>query len=231
MIAAAIGFGVCWYFKEWLFQIVTRPLTQVLPPNSYMIYTSLPEAFFNYMKISFYASLFLTSPYILYQLWKFISPGLYKTEKKYMIPFVISSTILFICGILFGYYLALPPAFSFFVEFSSDFLKPMLSMREYLSFSLKLLLAFGVSFELPVVIFFLAKIGVVNSKMLSRNRRYAILIIFIAAAILTPSPDALTQIIMAVPLMGLYEIGILVAKLAEKKGPKTEDLKDDQKEI
>ena len=231
MIAAAIGFGVCWYFKEWLFQIITRPLHQVLPPNSYMIYTSLPEAFFNYMKISFYASLFLTSPYILYQLWKFISPGLYKTEKKYMLPFVISSTILFICGILFGYYLALPPAFGFFVEFSSDFLRPMLSLREYLSFSLKLLLAFGLSFELPVVIFFLAKIGVVNSKMLSRNRRYAILIIFIAAAILTPSPDAITQIIMAVPLMGLYEIGIIVAKLAEKKRPKEQDLKDDQKEI
>ncbi|TRZ74250.1 MAG: twin-arginine translocase subunit TatC, partial [Deltaproteobacteria bacterium] len=191
IIAAAIGFGVCWYFKEWLFQIITRPLHQVLPPNSFMIYTSLPEAFFNYMKISFYASLFLISPYILYQLWKFISPGLYKSEKKYMFPFVISSTILFICGILFGYYLALPPAFSFFVEFSSDFLKPMFSMREYLSLSLKLLLAFGVSFELPVVIFFLARIGVVNSKMLSRNRRYAILIIFIAAAILTPSPDAL----------------------------------------
>ena len=231
MIAAAIGFGVCWYFKEWLFQIITRPLYQVLPPNSFMIYTSLPEAFFNYMKISFYASLFLTSPYILYQLWKFISPGLYKTEKKYMLPFVISSTILFICGILFGYYLALPPAFGFFVEFSSDFLKPMLSLREYLSFSLKLLLAFGLSFELPVAIFFLAKIGVVRSRTLSKNRRYAILIIFVAAAILTPSPDALTQIIMAVPLMGLYEIGIIVAKFAEKKRPKTDDLKDDQKEI
>jgi len=231
IIAATIGFGVCWYFKEWLFQIITRPLYRVLPPNSFMIYTSLPEAFFNYMKISFYASLFLISPYILYQLWKFVSPGLYKSEKKYMFPFVISSTILFICGILFGYYLALPPAFSFFVEFSSDFLKPMFSMREYLSLSLKLLLAFGVSFELPVVIFFLARIGVVNSKMLSRNRRYAILIIFIAAAILTPSPDALTQIIMAVPLMGLYEIGIIVAKLAEKKGAKGKALKDDQEEL
>ena len=148
-----------------------------------------------------------------------------------MLPFVISSTILFVCGILFGYYLALPPAFSFFVEFSSDFLRPMFSMREYLSLSLKLLLAFGVSFELPVVIFFLARIGVVRSKMLSRNRRYAILIIFIAAAILTPSPDALTQIIMAIPLMGLYEIGIIVAKLAEKKRPKAEDLQDDQQEI
>jgi sec-independent protein translocase protein TatC len=231
IIAAGIGFGVCWYFKEWLFQVITKPLARVLPPNSYMIYTSLPEAFFNYMKISFYASLFLTSPYILYQLWKFISPGLYKSEKKYMLPFVISSTILFICGILFGYYLALPPAFSFFVEFSSDFLRPMFSLREYLSLSLKLLLAFGVSFELPVVIFFLAKIGVVSSKMLSRNRRYAILIIFIAAAVLTPSPDAITQIIMAVPLMGLYEIGIIVAKLAEKKRHEAEDLKDDQKEI
>ena len=107
----------------------------------------------------------------------------------------------------------------------------MFSLREYLSLSLKLLLAFGVSFELPVVIFFLARIGVVSSKMLSRNRRYAILIIFIAAAILTPSPDALTQIIMAIPLMGLYEIGIIVAKLAEKKRPKAEDLKDDQQEI
>ncbi|HUH66912.1 MAG TPA: twin-arginine translocase subunit TatC [Syntrophales bacterium] len=231
LIAAAIGFGACWYFKEWLFQVITRPLYQVLPPNSYMIYTSLPEAFFNYMKICFYASLFLTSPYILYQVWKFVSPGLYRSEKKYMLPFVIASTILFICGILFGYYLALPPAFSFFVEFSSDFLKPMFTLREYLSLSLKLLLAFGVSFELPVVIFFLAKMGVVTSKMLSKNRRYAILLIFIAAAILTPSPDAFTQIVMAVPLIGLYEIGILVARLAEKKRPREEEKKESQKEI
>jgi sec-independent protein translocase protein TatC len=180
------------------------------------------------MKISFFASLFLTSPFTLYQLWKFISPGLYKAEKKYVIPFVISSSLLFIGGVLFGYFLALPPAFGFFVEFSSDFLKPMFTLREYLSLALKLLLAFGLSFELPVLIFFLAKIGVVNSKMLSKNRRYAILIIFVAAAILTPSPDALTQIIMAVPLMGLYEIGIIVAKFAVKKHPKTDDIKNDQ---
>ncbi len=228
LIAVGIGFGVCWYFKDWLFQVITRPLYQVLPQNSFMIYTSLPEAFFNYMKISFFASLFLTSPFTLYQLWKFISPGLYKSEKKYVVPFVITSSLLFIGGVLFGYFLALPPAFGFFVEFSSDFLKPMFTLREYLSLALKLLLAFGLSFELPVLIFFLAKIGVVNSKMLSKNRRYAILIIFIAAAILTPSPDALTQIIMAVPLIGLYEIGIIVAKFAVKKHPKTDDIKNDQ---
>lgn len=230
LIVVGIGFGVCWYFKDWLFQIITKPLTEVLPQNSYMIYTSLPEAFFNYMKISFYASLFLTSPFTLYQLWNFISPGLYKSEKKYVIPFVITSSLLFIGGVLFGYYLALPPAFGFFVEFSSDFLKPMIALREYLSFAVKLLLAFGLSFELPVVIFFLAKIGVVNAKMLSKNRRYAILIIFIAAAVLTPSPDAFTQIVMAVPLIGLYELGIFVAKFAEKKRPKADSIQEDQEE-
>ena len=228
LIAVGIGFGVCWYFKDWLFQIITRPLYQVLPQNSFMIYTSLPEAFFNYMKISFFASLFLTSPFTLYQLWRFISPGLYKSEKKYVVPFVVTSSLLFIGGVLFGYFLALPPAFGFFVEFSSDYLKPMFTLREYLSLALKLLLAFGLSFELPVLIFFMAKIGVVNAKMLSKNRRYAILIIFIAAAILTPSPDALTQIIMAVPLIGLYEIGIFVAKFAVKKHPKIDDINHEE---
>jgi len=229
LIAVGIGFVACWYLREWLFQVITAPLVKVLPQNSHMIYTSLPEAFFNYMKISFYASRFLTSPFTLYQLWKFVSPGLYPTEKKYVAPFVISSTILFIGGVLFGYYLALPPAYSFFVEFSSDFLKPMFSLKEYLSLSLKLLLAFGLSFELPVFIFFMAKIGIVNSKTLAKQRRYAILVIFIAAAILTPSPDAVTQIIMAIPLMILYEFSIFIARFAEKKHPEADDTKEDVK--
>ncbi|MEN6319590.1 MAG: twin-arginine translocase subunit TatC [Syntrophaceae bacterium] len=231
LIVVGVGLGGCWYFKDLLFQVITRPLYQVLPENSHMIYTSLPEAFFNYIKICFYASLVLTSPYTLYQIWKFISPGLYKSEKKYVAPFVISSSLLFVGGVVFGYFLALPPAFGFFVEFSSDFLKPMISLKEYLSFSIKLLLAFGLSFELPVLIFFMAKIGIVTSAMLSKNRRYAILIIFIAAAILTPSPDAFTQIIMAVPLMGLYEIGIFVAKFAEKKRLKVDDTGEKQEDI
>jgi sec-independent protein translocase protein TatC len=229
LIVVGIGFAACWYFREWLFLVITAPLAKVLPQNSYMIYTSLPEAFFNYMKISFYASLFLTSPFTLYQLWKFVSPGLYSTEKKYVAPFVISSSILFIGGILFGYYVALPPAYSFFVEFSSDFLKPMFSLKEYLSLSLKLLLAFGLSFELPVFIFFMAKIGIVSSKTLAKQRRYAILVIFIVAAILTPSPDAFTQIIMAIPLMILYEFSIFIAKFAEKKRPKAGDAQEDMK--
>jgi len=222
LIAAFIAFGVCYNFKEWLFEILTRPLVESLPKNATMIYTSLPEAFFNYLKISFFAGLVVASPYVLYQIWKFISPGLYASERKYVLPFVLSSTILFVGGVLFGYFIALPPAFRFFLEFSTDFLKPMLTIREYLSLTIKLLLAFGIVFEIPVFIFFLAKIGVVNSRMLAKQRKYAILLIFIVAAIITPTPDAFTQTIMAIPMMILYEIGILVAKWGERKKVKKE---------
>jgi sec-independent protein translocase protein TatC len=164
----------------------------------------------------------MTAPFWLYQIWKFISPGLYPREKKYVIPFVLTSTFLFVGGILFAYFLALPPAFGFFVEFSTDSLRPMFTMREYLSFALKLLLAFGVSFQLPVFIFFMTKVGIVDSRLLAKQRRYAILIIFVAAAVLTPSPDAFTQIIMAIPLMILYEMSVFIAKFAEKKKKETE---------
>lgn len=217
LIALAIGFTLCYTFKEELFRIVTLPLIEVMPKNSFMVFTSLPEAFFTYMKVSFFAALILTSPYILLEIWKFISPGLYPQEKKYVFPFVFLSTLLFSAGVLFGYFVALPPAFKFFISFSSEFLKPMVTMREYLGLALKLLLAFGLCFELPVFVFFLAKIGVVNARMLSTQRRYAILLIFIAAAVLTPSPDLISQLLMAGPLLVLYEISILVARFAVRK--------------
>lgn len=217
LIAIGIGFVASYNFKEWLFKIITKPLADVLPDKSFMIYTGMPEAFFIYMKIAFFASLVLTSPFILYQIWKFISPGLLPQEKKYVLPFVLVSSALFIGGVLFGYFICLPPAFEFFVSFSSDFLKPMFSLKEYLSLTLKFLLGFGVAFQLPVFLFFMTKIGIVNPRMLSKQRRYAILIIFVVAAILTPSPDALTQTLMALPLIVLYEIGIVVSRFAEKK--------------
>jgi sec-independent protein translocase protein TatC len=217
LIALGIGFGVCYYYKDLVFDIITRPLTRVLAKNSYLIYTGLTEAFFTYMKIAFFASLIITSPYILYQIWKFISPGLLPNEKKYVVPFVISSSSLFIGGILFGYFIVLPTAFEFFVSFNNEYLRAMLSFKDYLSLFVTFLLGFGVSFELPIFIFFLTKLRIVNAKMLSKQRRYAILIIFIVAAVLTPSPDALSQILMAIPLMFLYEISIFVSKFAEEK--------------
>ena len=217
LAAIGIGFGVCYYYKDFIFDIITRPLTRVLPKNSYLIYTGLTEAFFTYMKVAFFAALIITCPYILYQIWKFIAPGLLPKEKKYVVPFVISSTSLFIGGVLFGYFVALPPAFEFFVSFNNKYLQAMLSFKDYLSLFVTFLLGFGVSFELPIFIFFLTKLGIVNAKMLSNQRRYAILIIFIVAAILTPSPDALSQILMAIPLMFLYEISIFVSRFAGKK--------------
>ncbi|MBN1470615.1 MAG: twin-arginine translocase subunit TatC [Syntrophaceae bacterium] len=222
LIALGIGFGVCYYYKDFVFDIITRPLTQVLPKSSHLIYLGLTEAFFTYMKIAFFASLIITSPYILYQIWKFISPGLLPQEKKYVVPFVISSSSLFIGGILFGYFIVLPTAFEFFVSFNNDYLKAMLSFKDYLSLFVTFLLGFGLSFELPIFIFFLTKLKIVNAKMLSRQRRYAVLIIFIIAAVLTPSPDALSQILMAIPLMLLYEISIFVSKFAEKKAVESE---------
>jgi len=229
LIVIGAGFIACYIFKDALFAVLTKPVADVLPKGSFMIFTNLTEAFFIYMEIAFFASLVLTAPFTLYQIWKFISPGLYPRERRYVLPFMIASTLLFSGGVLFGYFVVLPPAFRFFVTFTTDFLKPMFSLKEYLSLSLKFLLAFGLSFELPVFIFFLTKIGVVNAAMLSRQRRYAILVIFIAAAVLTPSPDAISQILMAIPLMFLYEVSIYVAKFAQKKrpvendGPETED--------
>jgi sec-independent protein translocase protein TatC len=231
LIVVGVGFGVCYLFKEWSFRIITKPLVDVMPAQSSMIFTGLPEAFFIHMKIAFFASLFLTAPYTLFEIWRFVSPGLYKKERRLVFPFVFFSTILFIGGVLFGYFIALPPAFSFFVSFSTDFLKPMISFREYLSLTLKFLLAFGLCFEMPVFMFFLAKIGVVNAKMLSKHRRYAILIIFIAAAVLTPSPDAVSQILMAIPLMVLYEVSIFVAKFARRNKPAPEEAEETAAEM
>lgn len=217
VIILLIGFGACYYYKDFIFDIVTRPLVQVLPKNSYLIYTGLTEAFFVYMKLAFFASLLITCPFIIYQIWKFISPALHSTEKKYVLPFVFFSTILFVSGVLFGYFIALPPAFEFFVSFNNQYLQSMISFSDYISLFVTFLLGFGLSFELPVFMFFLAKLGIVNSQMLSRQRKYAILVIFIVAAILTPSPDALSQILMAIPLMFLYEVSIFITKFAGKK--------------
>ena len=134
-----------------------------------------------------------------------------------MLPFVFFSTLLFVSGVLFGYFVALPPAFEFFVSFNNQYLQSLISFNDYISLFVTFLLGFGLSFELPVFMFFLAKLGIVNSKMLSQQRKYAILVIFIVAAILTPSPDALSQILMAIPLMFLYEVSIFITKFAGKK--------------
>ncbi len=215
-IAIGVGFIISYFFSKRIFHVLMEPLVSVLPPEGSLIFTGVTEAFFTYLKVSFLAGIFMASPVVLYQLWSFISPGLYEREKSHVFPFVIFSTIFFVGGAMFGYYLVFPVGFKFFMSFASDVIRPLPSVKEYLSFSAKLLIAFGVMFELPLFVLFLSKIGIVNAKMLSSQRKYAFIIAFVAAALFTP-PDVITQLMMAVPLLLLYEVSIWVARFFGKK--------------
>ncbi|MDD2389768.1 MAG: twin-arginine translocase subunit TatC [Desulfobacterales bacterium] len=221
-IAVGVGFALSYGFKEKLFEILTHPLVSVMKTGDTLIFTGLPEAFFTYLKVSFLSGLMLAAPVILYQFWMFIAPGLYKKERSVLYPIVILSSFFFIGGALFGYFIVFPFGFEFFLSFSTEFIKPMPSMKEYLSFSSKLLIAFGVVFEMPLVITFLARLGLVSVDFLKKQRKYAILLFFIGAALLTP-PDVVTQILMALPLMLLYEISIIGAKIFSKKSKSSSD--------
>jgi len=215
-IGVGAGFVIAYIFSERLFQLLVAPLKAVMPEGDQLIFTNLPEMFFAYIKVAFIAGIMAASPLIFYQLWMFIAPGLYQKEKKMAIPFVISSTILFVGGALFGYFVVFPFGFKFFIGFSNEYVKALPSVKQYFSFSMKLLFAFGAVFELPVIIFFLSKMGIVTPQFLRQKRKYAILLTFALAAILTP-PDVITQCMMAGPLIVLYEIGILVSRIAQKK--------------
>ena len=213
IIAIIVGFSISYSYSETLFKILARPL----PPNTTFTFIRLIEPFFTYMKVSLLTGIFLASPVLIYELLAFIAPGLHEKEKRWVWPIIVSSSVLFMGGVIFGYFLVLPFGYSYFISFSSDTIKPMLSMDEYFSFTTKFLLAFGIVFEMPLFILFLSLLGVVNAKMLSAYRKYALLGIFIIAAILTPTPDAFSQILMAAPMIVLYEVGIIVARVFGKK--------------
>jgi len=217
MIGAFVGFLICYGFADQLFLMLMKPLVDLLAPTGgALIYTGLPEAFFTQLKVAAIAGLFVASPYIFYQLWMFIAPGLYEGERKYIIPIALFSAICFVAGALFGYYVVFPFGFQFFLGYATDFIKPMPSVKEYFSFSTSMLFAFGFIFELPLFMFFLSVMGIVTHRTLRKYRKFAILGSFIVAAILTP-PDVVSQCLMAGPLCVLYEIGIWVAYVFGKK--------------
>jgi sec-independent protein translocase protein TatC len=228
IIAAFVGLLVCYAFAEQLFMMLMQPLLTLLEPSGgSLIYTGLPEAFFTHLKVAAIAGLFVASPYIFYQLWMFIAPGLYEGERKYMIPIALCSAIFFVTGALFGYYVVFPFGFQFFLGYATDVIKPMPSVKEYFSFSTSMLFAFGFIFELPLFMFFLSVLGVVKHQTLRKYRKYAILGSFVVAAVLTP-PDVVSQSLMAGPLCLLYEVGVWVAYLVEKnKKPKEPQAEDD----
>lgn len=219
VVAVGIGFIACYGFKEQIFEVLMKPWIAALPKGqeAKLIYTAPHEAFFTYMKVSFVAGIGVAMPVIFYQMWKFIAPGLYDNEKKYLIPIVFFSTFFFVGGALFGYFFVFPVGFQFFTSFASEFITPMISTKEFFSFSVRMLFAFGFVFELPIFAFFLAKLGIINTKLLKSKRKYAIVLIFIVAAVITPSPDVFSQCLMAGPLLVLYEVSVWVTYFFGKK--------------
>ena len=219
------AFVICYIFSEEIYAFLVKPYSNAVIENNLdrrLIFTALHEAFLTYLKVAFFASFFITSPIFLTQLWKFVAPGLYKNEKKALLPYLIATPLLFIFGGMLVYYLVMPLAIKFFLSFETSSQLNTLPIQleakvnEYLSLIMRLIFAFGLSFQLPVLLNLLARIGAIDSKYLKERRRYFIVIIFAAAAILTP-PDPVTQIGLAIPLLILYELSILSVKITEKK--------------
>ena len=205
-----------WIFSKELFKILARPVTQYLPEGTKLAFTTLTAPFMLYLKISFLAAIFATSPFIFLQIWYFIAPGLYQKEKKYVIPFVLFTTVFFLLGALFGYFIVFPWACRFFLSLGKDF-QPVITVDQYFGFSLKVLLGIALVFELPTLVFFLSKMGLITSRWMIKNFKYAVLATFIIAAVITPTPDMITQSIVAVPMLVLYGLSIGIAFIFGKE--------------
>ena len=211
LIGWAVGFALVWSFSENIFQLLLEPATRALAPEGGTLQAIAPtEIFFTYLKSALLAGFLISLPVIFWQIWAFVSPGLYEGEKRVALPFVLVSTVLFGSGAFFGYSIVFPLVFEFFAGFDSDFVESAWTMREVFALTTRLLLAFGVGFELPVVVFFLAVSGVVTPRQLVSGFKYAVLMAFVVSAILTP-PDVVSQVLLAGPLVVLYLLGVAVA--------------------
>ncbi len=216
LIALGIGTAVCYNFAERIYAALLSPLTVNLPADSHLIFTELTEAFLTYFKMSLWGGFVLASPVIFYQAWRFVSPGLYLKERKLFVVFAGWSTFGFLAGMAFAYFVAIPSILSFFLSFGRSVVVPMPSMRESLSLVLRLLVIFGVMFELPLVLFLAGRGGILAPKFLRKWRKGAVLGAFLLAAVLTP-PDAVSQIMIAFPLYALFEIGIVLCALGARR--------------
>ncbi len=219
IIAVAVGFFACWGFAERIYAIIQKPLIEVLKRHNLpekLVFLSPTEPFNLYLKIGLMAGVFVASPFVMYQVWMFISPGLYRNEKRYVVPFMGATVFLFSAGGIFGYKLVYPAALDFLIGYGSQF-QPMITVNEYTDLFLTVILGLGVVFELPILVFFLSLMGVISAGWMWRNVRYSILVIFIIAAILTPTTDILNMCIFAAPMVALYLVSIGIAWLVHPK--------------
>jgi sec-independent protein translocase protein TatC len=211
VIAIAVAFFICWGFSGMIYEYMSEPVRQVLVEmglEDRLYYTKPTDAFMLYLNLALVAGLFLASPFVLYQVWAFISPGLYHKERRYAVPFVFSCSALFIGGGLFGYFIAFPFALKFLLTFGGDKVTPWITINEYADLFWTVILGLGIVFELPVLMMFLGLLGIVTPGFLLRNFRYAVLLIFVVAAILTPTPDIINLMVFATPMVALYMVGV-----------------------
>jgi sec-independent protein translocase protein TatC len=214
VIAASV---ICYFFSDAIFGFMVAPLKQILPPGQNLIGTTVTEAFFTEIKVSFFAGVFFSSPFIFYEIWRFIRPGLIGNEAKLVVPFVICATLFFIGGAYFCYRVVLPVAFVYFIEqYGSLGVTPAIRLGEYFTFFFRMVLAFGITFELPIFTFVLVHLGVWDHRFMWRSLRYAVIVIFIVAAVLTPTPDIINQLLLAIPMLLLYLLSIGVAYIWRK---------------
>lgn len=213
------GFSITYGFSETLLKFLERPLLKVLPPNEQHLYfTGITDKFFVYVQVSFFAALALVSPFLFYEIWKFVSPGLYRKEQKYFLPFTILGTVSFLVGLAFAYFVILPYGYHFLIQFGSPEEKAIITLTEYFSLTFRLMMGIALIFEVPLIILLLARFGIVNAAFLSKNRRYAMLLSAVIAAVITPTPDAFTMLLVMVPLYLLYEISIVGVRIFVKHG-------------
>ncbi len=213
-IIAYVGFGfiASWFLAKPIYDFLALPITRLLPEDGKLAYTNITHPFTLYMKVALLAGIFLTLPFTLYEVWKFIAPGLYRKEKRYVIPFLVSSIILFVSGAAFCYYVVLPAAFKFLIELGSSF-TPVIKIDEYLDLTNMMLLGFGMIFEMPVIVAFLSIFGLVTAGFLWRKFKYALIAIAALAAVLSPTPDAFNLMLWAAPMVLLYILSIGVAAI------------------
>jgi sec-independent protein translocase protein TatC len=214
LLALAIGFGVCFFFAKPIFRFLQQPILHYLPAGKKLVFLKVTDPFVLYMKVAALAGLFLVLPYVLFQVWRFIAPGLYRHEKRYSVPFIVFGSFFFLAGGVFAYYVAFPYAVQFLINVGEDF-EPAITGPSYLSFLLTVILGMSLMFELPVFLFALSSIGVVSPRSLLRNFRWAVLIIVVIAAVITPTPDAFTLSVFAVPTIALYLLGVGAAALVQ----------------
>jgi len=220
-IALFVGIIPAWFFHKQLYDIIAAPVRKYLPEGTELVFTKITAPFWLYIKVSFLAAIFFTSPFIFLQLWFFVAPGLYQKEKKYVFPFVILTTFFFAAGAVFGYFIVFPWAIRFFLSIGKEF-QPMITIDDYFSLSLRVLLGIALVFELPTLVFFLSRMGLITARWMVKNFQYAVLLVFVVAAIITPTPDMITQSIVAFPMLGLYGVSILIALVFGRKKPKEE---------